>query len=768
MPKSPILGGFSRSRSSNASDNIAVNLSLEIIESKDGKVPGFLFGTSGLDLIFPVGPGPIRPGGVLPLNGVLYVVSGPQVWSVTPNGVKTLAGTIGSGTTPVSMFQNKRQLMIVDGVGGWIVPGGLPFTGGTITNSGGLYAVGDTITLKSASGTQNAFPVLLVTTVGNNPVLTFTVPNAGTTYATAANVATTNIQPQPGHGSGLTINITSVSGLITGSTLASGGTGYAVNDTGIVLTGSADAVYQVRTVAAGVVTAYRLINRGSSYATVAGAATSAVPGDLPVNVGTGLTVDITAAGPITFSAVHNGGSGYVLGACGIISGGTGDATYQVTSVGPVGSVTSFSIQQGGAIDSASSSFTQKSTTGSGQNFALSSATFGAFVGLVPVTLPFANPVKGDVSDGFGLLVFLNQQNIAASAAEDLSTWDPLSFGVANQSPDNCISIAVIHDEAFVLKENNTEVWVDQGNANFAFGPITSVHIEFGCVAPFSVAKAGSELVWLSRNDEGEGIVVEAKGYSIAPISTQALVNEFQTYSNLGDAIAYARQEGQHLYYVLTFPEANVTWQYDKTSSELLGYPVWTRLAAFLNGQLNRHWGNCFTPWRGSRSPTTVTTPYNPLSVTLTSPEVLRTAAGLVGLPLSVSTLLLSLWLSIPDTGLAGMFYSNQSDDTLGTTNPGLQVKIQNDSKGTPQITIKAWDAGNAIIVSATYNFAVWTNWVNLLISIDTATNQIQVYANTLVGGALVEQHLSAASLAWSSTNPIAPSASQPWHLATVP
>lgn len=767
MAKSPILGGFSTARSSDAADNQAVNLCLEITETKDGKVPGFLFGASGLDLIFPVGPGPIR--GVLPLNGVLYVVSGPQVWSVTPNAVKTLAGTIGNQTTPVSMFQNKRQLMIVDGVGGWIVPGGLPLTGGTITSGGSLYAVNDTITLKAASGTQNSLPILLVTQVANNPVQAFTLPNAGTTYATSTNVATANIQPQSGSGTGLTINIVTVSGgRITNATLGSGGTGYSVHDTGIVLTGSMDAIYRVTTVSSGVVTGFILINRGSSYAPVGGAATKAAPGNLPVNVGAGFTVDITAAGPITASSVHTGGNGYVIGACGIISAGTADATYQVTAVGPRGSVTRFTVEQGGAIDSAASSFTQKSTTGSGQNFTLTAATFGAFVGLVPVELPFPNPVKGDVSDGFGLLVFLNQQNIAASDEEDLSTWQPLSFGVANQSPDNCISIQVIHDEAFVLKEENTEVWIDQGLPNFAFAPITSVHIEFGCLAPFSVAKVDSNLIWLSRNDQGEGIVVEAKGYSVSPISTQALVNEFQKYSNLGDAIAYARQEGQHVYYVITFPEANVTWQYDKTSSGLLGYPIWTQIGAFLNGKINRHWGNCFTPWRGSRSPTTVTTTSQPKSVKITSPEILQTSTGLVGLPASVSTLLLSIWLDIPDSGLSGIFFSNQSDDTLATTNPGLQVEIQNDGKGTPQLTIKAWDAGNAIIVSATYGFAVWTNWVNVLISISTATNQIQVYANTLVGGALVEQHLTAASLTWSSTNPIAPSATQPWHVVNVP
>lgn len=936
MAKSPILGGFSTQRSPNAADNIAVNLGIEIVETKDGKVPGFLFGTSGLDLLNSVGSfvltgaqissgggedytvgeiitliadngeqlvsatllvtsvnagavtsftitnpglfrveptlftqqhaseagfgfslssptydtkGPVR--GALPLNGVLYVVAGAEVWSVSPNGGKTYIGNVGDQTTPVSMFQNKRQLMIVDGVGAWIVPGGLPLTGGTINAAGGLYAVNDTIALKASSGVQNAFPEVTVKTVSDNPVLTFTVPNGGTGYVTnvsgnytissgtynngtglvtltlsvsapnvpgqqitvsnltgtgafvalngvylsaagttgttltysaasglgattitggkvaVAAVTTTNIQPQPGGGTGLTINITAA-GPITAASVTSGGVNYAANDTGVITAGSQDAVYRVVSVAGGVVTALILVNRGTAYATTSAATTKAEPGNLPVNVGVGFTVNLTAvAGAVTAATVATGGHGYVVGATGFISGGGVDATYLISSVGPVGSVNSFIISQPGAIVDPPLSFTQKSTSGSGSGFILTAPTFGAYVGLVPIVMPFPNPMVGGISDGFGLLVFLNSQNLASSDQSDLSTWQPLSFGVANQSPDNCISLSVIHDEVYVLKENNTEIWNDQGLANFPFGPLSSNHIEFGCVAPFSVAHVDQELIWLSRNDQGEGIVIRVSGYSAEPISTQALVNEFQKYANLGDAIAYGRQEGQHVYYVITFPEANKSWQYDKTSSKLAGFPIWTELAAFDNGELNRHWGNCFTPYRTSGQPTTTTTSYQPTSVKLTRPTVLETVDGLSGLPTGVSSLLFSMWLDMPDADGSGIFWSNQTDDSLGATNPGLWMKLQNDTQGTPQFSIKAWDASNAIILNATYDFTNWPNWVNLLISIDTASNKIQVYANTIVSGSLVETHITAASLTWSSTNPIDFPVDQPWHIAAV-
>lgn len=604
MPKSPILGGFSRTRSQNAADSLAVNLATEVIETKEGKVPAYLFLTSGLDLVTTIGSGPIR--GALTLNGIAYIVSGPQVWSLTPNGVATLCGSIGNVPTPVSMLQNTKQLLIIDGVGAWLVPGGYPMTGGTIASTvgipetGGLYAVNDQIALLASSGNQSSFPVIQVEAVANNPVTGALLPNAGTTYNTASNVATTPIEPQPGNGSGLVVDILSVTnGVITGTDLNTGGAGYAVGDTGQIGTGgvagAGNAIYQVTSQSGGVVTGFRLLSGGTSYVVQSAVTTLATAG-IAANIGQGLTFNITAsAGPITAYTIADGGTGFIYGAAGTISGGTGDATFYVTAVGPVGAVTAFTIIQGGSVDTQPTSFTQKSTTGSGSGLVLSSLTFGAFVGLVPITMPFPNPTMGDISDGFGLCVFRGSQFIAQSDELDLSTWQPLNFGTSDQSPDNCVSLKVIHDEAFILKESNTEVWVDAATANFAFEPIISVHIEFGIAAPFSVAIADEDLIWLSRNDQGQGIIVSATGYRTKPISTQALVNEFQKYATIGDAQAYVRQEGEHVYYVLTFPTANKTWVYDKTTSGFLATPIWHQLAAFENGSFNRHWGNAWLP-----------------------------------------------------------------------------------------------------------------------------------------------------------------------------
>lgn len=104
----PILGSSYIARSVNAADARMVNLFPEIVPEA-GKEPAFLNRAPGLRLVASVGTGPVR--GLWQLSGNMYVVSGTQLYKVTPAYVVTLIGSV-SGTGPVSMADNGIQLFI--------------------------------------------------------------------------------------------------------------------------------------------------------------------------------------------------------------------------------------------------------------------------------------------------------------------------------------------------------------------------------------------------------------------------------------------------------------------------------------------------------------------------------------------------------------------------------------------------------------------------------------------------------------------------------
>lgn len=106
--KTPILGSTYVARSVNAADARMVNLFPEIVPEA-GKEPAFLNRAPGLKLEVAVGTGPVR--GLWQLADNLYVVSGTQLYKVSPAYVVTLLGNV-SGTGPVSMSDNGIQLFV--------------------------------------------------------------------------------------------------------------------------------------------------------------------------------------------------------------------------------------------------------------------------------------------------------------------------------------------------------------------------------------------------------------------------------------------------------------------------------------------------------------------------------------------------------------------------------------------------------------------------------------------------------------------------------
>lgn len=112
----------------------------ELGTGKDAEV-GSLVGTPGLSLLATIGNGPIR-GIWYTTTGVLYVVSGNKLYSVSSSWVGTLIGTLQTSTGQVSMADNSLQLVIVDGLNGYYVDFTVP---GTLTQFTDLNWLGSNI-----------------------------------------------------------------------------------------------------------------------------------------------------------------------------------------------------------------------------------------------------------------------------------------------------------------------------------------------------------------------------------------------------------------------------------------------------------------------------------------------------------------------------------------------------------------------------------------------------------------------------------------------
>lgn len=166
----------------------------------------------------------------------------------------------------------------------------------------------------------------------------------------------------------------------------------------------------------------------------------------------------------------------------------------------------------------------------------------------------------------------------------------LDFALKDSSTDNLVTLEEQNREAWLIGERTTEVWYNAGNSpGVTFARLPGVGPQMGCAAKHSIARCGQALIWLGRNEQGQNYVVASNQYSWTKLSTHAVDVAIASYTIVSDAIGYGYVENGHLFYVLTFPTADVTWVFDVTTK------AWHKRLSYdpVAGVFHRHRSNSF-------------------------------------------------------------------------------------------------------------------------------------------------------------------------------
>jgi hypothetical protein len=177
-----------------------------------------------------------------------------------------------------------------------------------------------------------------------------------------------------------------------------------------------------------------------------------------------------------------------------------------------------------------------------------------------------------------------------------SAFDATYFALKDSSTDNLVTFIEDKRELWLIGERTTEVWYDAGNATFPFSRLQGVTLQHGCAAAQTIVRVGDSLMWLGLNEQGQNTVKQTIGYQAKDVSTIAVNHAIASYPVVSDAIAYSYQEDEHLFYVLIFPTADVTWVYDMTTG------MWHERLSYdpVAGAFHRHISNCYMNFGGMR------------------------------------------------------------------------------------------------------------------------------------------------------------------------
>lgn len=147
------------------------------------------------------------------------------------------------------------------------------------------------------------------------------------------------------------------------------------------------------------------------------------------------------------------------------------------------------------------------------------------------------------------------------------TFDALDTATAEGSPDALVGTMASNQNVFLFGSKSIEVYYNSGDPDFPFSRIQGAVIDFGCAAPFSVAKLVGSLYFLGGDSTGSGIVYRMNGFQPQRISTsaiEAVIRELTT-DQIAEARGFTYQQGGHLFYCLNIPGLESTWVYDATT-----------------------------------------------------------------------------------------------------------------------------------------------------------------------------------------------------------
>ncbi|MDR3464145.1 MAG: hypothetical protein P4L76_17720 [Beijerinckiaceae bacterium] len=271
---------------------------------------------------------------------------------------------------------------------------------------------------------------------------------------------------------------------------------------------------------------------------------------------------IVSLGAITPGA---GGANATYAAVALTGGSGAGATANITVAGGV--VTEVDIVSGGDAYLAGDVLSAVSATiGNVVGFSIPVVSVTAFTQIVDPTGSFLGSRRADFSDTFLAFATPGTNEWIVSLSNQV-VFNALVNAAKDSTPDPIQTLSFNLRQMWLLGTQRSEIWFLAGSTPFPYQEWPNVFIPYGCVAAYSLVRAGASLFWLSRNPEGEAIAVKTVGEQIEPISTRALEYEWGNYARIDDVIGGTYQRGGHTFVIFHFPTADRTWAYDLTTKQ---------------------------------------------------------------------------------------------------------------------------------------------------------------------------------------------------------
>jgi hypothetical protein len=265
----------------------------------------------------------------------------------------------------------------------------------------------------------------------------------------------------------------------------------------------------------------------------------------------------------TLSAGPVRGIFYMDGRCFAVGGNSFEEVYasgNTSVIGTVGSLDTHPV----TFASSGTQSNQLALTSSGELYVLDLTTSAPSYTLTHVTsINFMQPCQTVLFfDSDFLILRGGTRQVYYSALEDATTWDPLQVEEVSLFSDNLQQIAVSHETLWFFGSQHALPYIDTGDADVPYQPVSETVIEHGVFAPWSVSSLDNTLYWLQSSVNGALQVMRLNGYAPQRVSSFSAETFFNRAEGMDQTIAWSYMEAGHTFYHLYAPSMETSWVLD--------------------------------------------------------------------------------------------------------------------------------------------------------------------------------------------------------------
>lgn len=179
-------------------------------------------------------------------------------------------------------------------------------------------------------------------------------------------------------------------------------------------------------------------------------------------------------------------------------------------------------------------------------------------------------------DGYFLSCDLNNPEWRLSQQGDGTIWpaDATSEGAFQTKPDVPVAIVPFPGKGgmlLILGSICGETWFNTAYQNpsqlFPYTRSTSFNVDYGTVNAATVCWNDNLVAWIGVNKKSSPVIMYTQGGDPQQVSDDGLNKKLATIPNPGNSYASMITLSGHLFYIVTFVDANLTYAYDFTNQK---------------------------------------------------------------------------------------------------------------------------------------------------------------------------------------------------------